>query len=637
MKPSPLQKIVRLFAAALVLLLLSAIGYAAYLLTRPQAANTAQTQAIELVSTQPESVSTPLPTETPAPIMTLPIPDELQEQGVILLSLSDGSNQHLFAFHPQLFPLTRITNNNWDDIHPAISSDGTRIAYTSRRNGYWNLYLLDVISGTQVQLTDSPAYKGAASWSPDNQWLVYESYFNDNLELWISNVNDFDQPPIPLTDDPAADFSPAWSPAGREIIFISTRSGNPDIWKADLNSSDQRFTNLTNTPDAQESHPVWSPDGRWLAWSSDKNGVRQIWLWEVGTDIKTARPIGRGDWPAWSPQGNILLAGIQDPNQNLLTAYQINDQRVILPPVPLPGQMYGLDWQRLDANGQNLLLPESLNQPHPLPYQPILTLFPVAPLGRYGVVPLDDVNAPYPFLHDAADEGFVSLRHLIAETSGWDLLLNLENAYLPLTEPPTPSISEDWLYTGRAIAFTPLPLQAGWMVIAREEFDGQTFWRVYLKARYQDGSQGLPLSQSPWDLNARYSGDPQAYEQGGRLSPIPPGYWIDLTDLAQRNGWQRLPALSHWRSFYAAARFNQLAYTNNLSWQSAMAELYPPEALATPTFIPTYTATPIIPTPTPTLRLARTHTPTPPTPSPTAIPSATLRPTWTPPPPTPRP
>jgi len=88
------------------------------------------------------------------------------------------------------------------------------------------------------------------------------------------------------------------------------------------------------------------------------------------------------------------------------------------------------------------------------------------------------------------------------------MLSSLENAYVALTEPPTPSMDENWLMTGRAIALNPLPLYAGWMAIVREDFDGQTYWRLYLKARFQDGSQGAPLMQHPWNLNARYDGGP---------------------------------------------------------------------------------------------------------------------------------
>jgi len=161
------------------------------------------------------------------------------------------------------------------------------------------------------------------------------------------------------------------------------------------------------------------------------------------------------------------------------------------------------------------------------------------------------------------------------------------------------------------------------MVITREDFTGQTYWRVYLKARYQDGSMGMPLEEQPWDLNARFAGDIQAYEQGGQPRQAPPGYWIDLTELAGRYSWHRLPAWNNWRAFYPAIRFNQFVITDGLEWHQAMAELYPPEALTTPTPLPSFTPTG---TETPQFtRRAGTETPTP---TLTLIP--TRRPTWTP-------
>ncbi len=162
------------------------------------------------------------------------------------------------------------------------------------------------------------------------------------------------------------------------------------------------------------------------------------------------------------------------------------------------------------------------------------------------------------------------------------------------------------------------------MTIAREERGGQTFWRVFIRARYQDGSQGIPMREHPWSLDARYNGDPRTYEQGGALIPIPDGYWIDFTELASRFGWQPVAALQNWRTFYPAARFNQFVKTDGLNWSAAMAQFYPPEALQTPTAIPTLTLTPTI---SPTIRFYRTSTPLP---SPTPTSQPTRRPTWTP-------
>jgi TolB protein len=252
-------------------------------------------------------------------------------------------------------------------------------------------------------------------------------------------------------------------------------------------------------------------------------------------------------------------------------------------------------------------------------WQPVLTRT-VAPAGRIGLVPLSDISAPHALLHDAVDEAFSALRQQVSAETGWDALSSLENAYVPLTSPPTPSIQDDWLYTGRAFAVNPLVLSAGWMTIAREDFSGQTYWRVYLKARYQDGSMGMPLMEQTWDLNSRFAGDTRAYEQGGQVGPALPGYWIDLTELAGRYNWQRLPAWNNWRSFYPSIRFNQFVITDGLAWRQAMDELYPPEALATstplPALIPTetdlpkFTPRPVTETPTPTLTLIPTRRPT---------------------------
>ena len=97
---------------------------------------------------------------------------------------------------------------------------------------------------------------------------------------------------------------------------------------------------------------------------------------------------------------------------------------------------------------------------------------------------------------------------------------------------------------------------------------------------------------------------------------IPPGYWLDFTRLAEAYGWERLPALSTWRSSYPAARFNEFALTDQLDWQSAMLEVYPAEALVTPTPItptpePSRTARPPTSTATPTRTPWRASSPTP--------------------------
>ena len=550
--------------------------------------------------------------------------ENLQQQGLMILAMRDGYYSHLFAYHPLYLPLTRLTNNPWDDLSPSISPDGKRLAYTSRENGYWDLYLLDLETGKKTRLTDTPEYEGAPTWSPDGQWIAYEKYNGVSLDIYIQSLVDPNATPIQLTDDPGIDRSPAWSPQGREIAFVSTRGGNEAIWLARLDDVNNRFINISNMPLARSLNPVWSADGSFLAWSVDKNGDHRLVVWDSTHPDIPARPAGEGDQATWGPDNTLLFSDVRDPNGSGIAGYQVANGRLSLPYTQSPGAIAGMTWVKGPLPGwlAGTLKQHPDQAPAPALWTAAMTKS-VEPTGRKGLVPLPDVTAPQPLLQDAVDEAFNALRQQVALETGWDALSSLENAFLPLTSPPTPSIEEDWLYTGRAFAINPLLLSAGWMAVSREDFGGQTYWRVFLKARYQDGSMGLPLNEMVWDINARFNGDTRAYEQGGQAGAAPSGYWIDLTEITQRYGWERLPSLTNWRTFYPSIRFNQFVMTGGLEWHQAMAELYPEEALATTTPMPTITP---LATRTPKVT-ARPPTLTPP-PTGTGIP--TRRPTWTP-------
>lgn len=586
---------------------------------------------------QPSNPSTTqLPTHSPQPVSTLNI-----DQGLLILSLDEGGNDHLFAYQPeangagQPLPLTRITYGPWDDITPAISPDGQSVAFASNRNGYWDIYLLDLDSGGITRLTDTLAYEASPSWSPDNLWLVYEAYIDNNLEIVIQSVSSPGDV-IQLTKNPAADFNPAWSPQGRQIVFVSNRSGDDEVWLADLDKGEEeRFQNISQDPTSKDTHPAWSPDSSSLVWSGEQDGMRNLTLQKRSANgdmhlvpsVAERRILGSGDWPAWSADGSTILTILQAPNRIYLTAYPAIDEGVGMPTMELPGEAYGLTW------GNNSLTP-TLKSIYQLAAQatstPLYSSSVIALPGeigeRYQLSPLDGVQAPHAYLHDVADESFISLRTRISNEAGWDFLASLENAYVPLTSPLDPGMGDDWLYTGRAFAINSLPMNAGWMVVVREDFGADTYWRIFIRALYQDGSAGMPLHEQPWTFDGRYSADTTLYEQGGVLqASIPPGYWIDFTERAYSYGWERLPALVTWRAFYPAARFNEFVSTGGLTWQAAMLELYPPEALITPTAV-----VPPTRTPTPTLRWYVSPTPTnTPTTRPTFTPSYTT-PTSTP-------
>ena len=583
------------------------------------------------VTTTPETINTVAATATEEFVPVVP----KNTDEVVVFSFEEDGYAHLFAYVPSTLSRTRITSGTWDDISPAPSPDGEKIAFVSNRDEFWDLYLLDLSSGQITQLTDSPQYEGSPTFSPDGTFIAFESYNDDNLDIVVGPADDPLNDAVRLTTSSASEHSPAWAPDGRHIAFVS----NGDVILADLDKTDNaRFTNISRTELAAESHPVWSPDGNKLAWASSATSLGRsgIYVWDSKQNVP-ATWLGDGDYPAWNSTGDQLITTLAAPNNTYFAIYA-SDGQLLQPLEPFPMSLRGLMWA-------NVGVPDSL----PERYQQSARLTP-APLwapngepvsegafGRWSLVNLEGVQAPYPQMHDLADEAFAALRERVTQEVGWDALASLENAFVPITTLLDPGYGEDWLYTGRAFAINSLMTNAGWMVAVREDFGAQTYWRLYLRAQQQDGSLGEPLHSQPWDLSARYNLDPKIYEQGGKYSDIPAGYWVDVTSLAIQYGWERVPALPNWRTYYRGARFTEFALTGGENWYTAMLELYPPDVLVTPTKLlpPTATATR---TPLPTWTPLPTRTPRPtftpsitPTPRDTLTPSVTPTPSSTPP------
>lgn len=498
--------------------------------------------------------------------------------GLVIFAQGDGLYTHLFTFGPDSSTITRFTADNWDDTDPALSPDGTQLAFSSNRSGYWEIYLLDLRTEALTQLTHSNAYDGAPSWSPDGQFIVYQTLDGDHLDLVVQSTVDAGAAPIQLTLNTGDNFDPDWSTDGHTVVFISNRSGSDQVWTADLQSAEDRFHQITNDSEAQYQTPRWAPDGVQMAWCKISSFNTVIERIVSVTAADSPHEVGLGCQPAWSNDGQTIMSILDQPNQHYLTAYHLDQGTLAISPVEMPQRVFAYRWlstsQSLSlityASLQTLTAPTAL-------YEPILSL-PTAESGRKGVVPLQDVDAPQPYLADTTDEAFNALRQGIGQVSGWDFLASLENAYLPLTSAGAPSITQNWLYTGRAIAVNTVPLDAGWMTVSREDCNGQTYWRVWIKCLKQDGSCGQPMTTAAWDFSARFDSDPVAYENGGKITQIPSGYWVDFTEFAARYGWERVPSQANWRYYYPGILFNEFIYAQGLSWQEAMLDLYPASA-----------------------------------------------------------
>ncbi|HKJ26860.1 MAG TPA: hypothetical protein VJ965_04400, partial [Anaerolineales bacterium] len=525
---------------------------------------------------QPQT-ETPLPNQEPPPIQTVQ-PGEIP--GIIVLSLSEAGYFHLFAYHPENFPVTRLTYGDWHDIHPAVSPDGAKIAFSSNRSGVYDIYLLDVLTGQTTQVTDDPAYDGHPAWSSDGLWLAYEKYQNDNLDIYMQALS-ANSGEIRVTTHAAQDFAPAWRPESRLLAFTSARNHKLDILIADTENinADGNPAYYTQNVTADQHSPVWSPDGQTLSWTVSQAGYPSVYRSDYPAGALNAAPVTAGELHQWSPDGNFLLAVQNIDDQYFLAILNAEGQTYRLLPQGLTGQIDGISWGNslFSANLPGEMSTASQATPQ-APWRTDLVPSAGALYGRQNLIDIPSVEAPHAALNALAVEPFFALKDRAQAETGWDVLSDLENMFVLISESLPPGRENDWLFTGRAFALSPALIDYEYMAVTKEVYGTETSWRVYLKPLQQDGSMGQPLTTFPWDFDARFSGSSTAYEQGGQpYEEIPAGYWVDFTFLAAEYGWERQTALSNWQSYYQGARFNTFAITSGLTWEDAMLQVWPPE------------------------------------------------------------
>lgn len=216
---------------------------------------------------QPPTPIPPTATPSPAPGIEVAELTKSTNEGLFILAMNDGDYDHLYAYHPVNFPLTRLTNGDYDYADPAVSPNGEIIAYCANPDGRWEIFTLNLLTGLQVQVSHAGGYACAPTWSSDGLWLAYETPSNGKLVILLQSTLDIAQLPLNLTDNTSNSFDPAWSPGGREIAFVTDRNGRLEVWTANLDAVENRLAPLLTSTEANYSSPAWSLDGQSLAWN----------------------------------------------------------------------------------------------------------------------------------------------------------------------------------------------------------------------------------------------------------------------------------------------------------------------------------------------------------------------------------
>ncbi|WP_205315657.1 amidohydrolase family protein, partial [Nonomuraea lactucae] len=202
----------------------------------------------------------------------------------------------------------------WWKADPDFSPDGRRLAFVTDRTGTLNIWVRDLATGTDRQLThltDSAAL--SVRWSPDGKEMAY---LDQDGALWVLDVATGDiQKVFDATFEPGR---PTWSPDGKTIAMAAVvpysrryREGLSKILLVDRATGAATYVDPAPHRSLQtrgDDGPVWSPDGTMLAFAMES----LVWVLPVD---RTGRPSGPArqvtrelsDAPAWAGDSATLL------------------------------------------------------------------------------------------------------------------------------------------------------------------------------------------------------------------------------------------------------------------------------------------------------------------------------------------
>jgi serine/threonine protein kinase len=237
-------------------------------------------------------------------------------------------------------PVNLTADSDVDNCHPALSPDGSQIAFRSEREG-GGIFLMGA-TGESVRRVTDVGYN--PSWSSDGKKIVVateavEGPFDRELmsNLWVIELYTGAKEIISKADA----VQPSWSPHGHRIAYWGLPEGTKvrDIWTIPAGGGES--VRVTNDAHVDWS-PVWSSDGRYLLFSSTRGGSMNLWRVRIdevsgetsGEPEAVPAPTGFAAFPHGARRTNQFVYVSDNSRLNIVrVAFDPESEEIIPPPM----------------------------------------------------------------------------------------------------------------------------------------------------------------------------------------------------------------------------------------------------------------------------------------------------------------
>lgn len=195
------------------------------------------------------------------------------------------------------------------DFEPDWSPDGKKIAFTSLRDGYMQIYTINLADNKIVRLTktDKQEFARQPSWSPFGNQIAYSLRRYSAYQIWV--MNDDGENPEQITRSGYAlwDINPTWSPDGASLLYSQHRADTSyRVWLMTIRYENRGQEGIDVGAEPLPINDVtYSPDGFWLAFEGEDNAEdnRNVYIMTAAGSSRlpiSTDPANEFD-PAWRP------------------------------------------------------------------------------------------------------------------------------------------------------------------------------------------------------------------------------------------------------------------------------------------------------------------------------------------------
>ena len=203
----------------------------------------------------------------------------------------------------------RVSTSGSMNVEPALSPDGSAVAFASDRSGAFEIYVVSLArGGKEIAITSDGKNSMQPAWSPDGRWIAYAH--NNGGGLWV--VPSTGGTPRQLVESGS---NPVWSPDSNWIAF-STQTGlvgQSSLKLIGRDGSGLRDLTRLGAPVGGHRSPAWSTSGRFIAFATVRGADEgSVWIVDAagGTPRRLQTALGVGNLQFSNDDRTLFFSGI---------------------------------------------------------------------------------------------------------------------------------------------------------------------------------------------------------------------------------------------------------------------------------------------------------------------------------------